>query len=66
MTQGKGSTRRPQQVSDEVMAENWDRIFPPNPWKVRPGDETAESYICEYVIQLKGPPRASFVAREKK
>ena len=25
--QGKGSTRRPQQVSDEVLAENWERAF---------------------------------------
>ena len=27
MTQGKGSTRRPQFVSDEVMTENWERVF---------------------------------------
>ncbi len=25
--QGKGSTRRPQQVSDQVLAENWERAF---------------------------------------
>ena len=27
MTQGKGSTRRPQQVSNEQFAENWERFF---------------------------------------
>lgn len=57
--QGKGSTRRPQQVSDEVMLENWERIFPHNEWVVRPGDETIESSIVEHTFQLKGRSRAT-------
>lgn len=28
---GKGSSRRPQAVSDEVIADNWARIFVKNP-----------------------------------
>lgn len=28
MTQGKGSARRPQSVSDEEFARRWERIFP--------------------------------------
>ncbi len=73
MTQGKGSTRRPQQVSDEVMAENWERAFgerdlfalpegnqplPLNQWK-RTYNETIESCIVKHTFQLKGPPRAT-------
>ncbi len=31
--QGKGSTRRPQFVSDEAFADNWERVFGKKIWK---------------------------------
>lgn len=63
MTQGKGSTRRPQQVSDELLAENWERCFGKK-WSVKwfpsKGEPIRGEHIVDHIIQLKGPPRATF------
>ena len=39
---GKGSSRRPQTVSDQQLAENWARIFAQNPDNT--GVDAAEYY----------------------
>lgn len=52
MTQGKGSTRRPQFVSDQVMTENWERAFGSrNRWIEQTG-QLNESRRPQFVFKL--------------
>ena len=63
--QGKGSTRRPQQVSDEVMAENWERVFGETTWAWIDEEIDVESFLRTHRGGLSLPSsvkiaRASF------